>query len=86
MADFKETLSVCRNKTASGYPTLVYNYCITKEDLADNTFQVIDFEECVTLGEACKIIDDFCGSSLEDRKLTLRAFMETDKITLEEEY
>lgn len=86
MADFKETLEVCREKTASGYPTLSYCYCHTKEDLADGTTEVIDFDAMLTLGEACKVIDDFKSASLEGRKLALRAFMENDKITLEEEY
>lgn len=88
MADFKETLVVKTYMHYSGNLSTIgmYNYAITKEDLSDGTFQIIAFEEMITLGEACKVIDDFVGSSLSGRKLAIKAFLEAGELTYSEEY
>lgn len=86
--DFKETLKIKTHKDQFGRPSCIgwYEYAITKEDLSDNTFQIIESDDMLTLGEACNIIDRFTSSSLKGRKLAIRAFLEKDEYEHIEEY
>lgn len=88
MADFKETLVIKTYRHSTGNLSTIgmYNYAITKEDLSNGTFQIIAFEEMITLGDACKVIDSFVSSSLDGRKLAIRAFLEAGELTHSEEY
>lgn len=88
MADFKEELHISRSKDQFGKPTwfIQYDYCHTKTDLADNTVKIISSGEKVTLGEACKLIDDVCYDTEFGRKLNLKAFLESDKFDYSDEY
>lgn len=84
MADFREKLMVrCTNDFLG-----IYMYTWAKYDLAVSDTEPIktknDFG--ISLGEACKVIDDFTSSSLSGRKLSLRAFLEANEYTHEEEY
>lgn len=86
--DFKETLKIKVHKNQFGKPSTIgwYEYAITKEDLSDNTFQITESNDMITLGDACSIIDRFVSESLEGRKLSIRAFLEKDEYEHVEEY
>ena len=79
MADFKETLRIERLKT-HGVPMALpfYRYTRVQEDLADDTMKVIGFSEFATLGECCKLIDDFSPCE-KVAKLAIANFLKTDK-------
>lgn len=84
MADFREKLMVrCTNGFIGRYM-----YTWAKYDLAVSDIEPIETKNAfgISLGEACKVIDDFTSSSLSDRKLSLRAFLEVNEYTHEEEY
>lgn len=63
-------------------------YTWAKYDLAHSIVDPIETSNGfhLSLGEACKIIDDFVSDSLFERKLYLKAFLETGKLCHIEEY
>lgn len=86
MADFKETLNIHRSTNQFGELTDGYNYAKTQQDLASNTFKVLNFGEKITLGEACTLIDEFSSKSFDERKALIKRLVDNNKITIEEEY
>lgn len=86
MADFKETLNIQRSNNQFGELTDSYDYAKVQQDLASDTFKVLNFGERITLGEACALIDEFSGKSFDERKALIRGLVDNDKITIEEEY
>ena len=84
VADFKEVLRVqCTDETIG-----LYMYTWAKYDLAQSITDPIETSNGfhLSLGETCKIIDDFVSDSLFGRKLCLKAFLETGKLYHTEEY
>lgn len=88
MADFREELHISRSKDQFGNPLWFtrYDYCHTKTDLADNTVKIIASGERISLGEACKLIDDICSGTEFGRKLNIKAFLESDRFDDSDEY
>lgn len=84
MADFRETLMVRCTDDFIG----IYMYTWAKYDLAVSDTEPVETknEFDLSLGEACKIIDDFTSSSLFGRKLNIRAFLQSNELTHSEEY
>lgn len=80
MADFRDELHISRSKDQFGKPSYFpeYDWCQTTTDLADGTVSIVAFGEKVTLGKACKIIDDWGNASEYGIKLNLKAFLEAD--------
>lgn len=81
--DFKETLEVTLNEKCRIAP--MYSFAWTKEDLATGEVETLDFGEEVTLGEVCKLIDDFGGSNIII-KARIEHFLMHDRIVIEDEY
>ena len=80
MADFRDELHICRSKDKNGKDSFLplYDWCQTTMDLADNSVSVVASGHEVTLGEACKVIDD-CGNTSEAGvKLHIKCLLETD--------
>jgi len=84
MADFREVLRVKCTDNFIG----IYMYTWAKYDLAVSDVEPVEtcngFE--LSVGEACKVIDDFTSSSLFGRKLNIKAFLETNGLYWAEEY
>ena len=86
MADFKETLDISRMKLA-GKPSAFPWYCYvhTKEDLSDGSLSFVGFGEYLTIGDCCKLIDEFSPCE-KVSKLAIQLFLKTDKYNSSEEY
>lgn len=86
-ADFRESLNICRSKNNLGEPSFLplYDFAWAKTDLSDNTVTIIDWNTEITIGEACKLIDDFGGSEATI-KARISCFLSFDYIALKEEY
>lgn len=86
--NFRETLKVKIDTLPSGRPSGIgsYQYIRTQEDLASGDVKIVEQDDCVSLGEMCKIIDTFTSGSVETRKLAIRAFLEKDRYEHIEEY
>lgn len=80
MADFRDELHISRSKDQFGKPSFFpqYDWCQTTTDLADGTVSIVAFEEKVTLGKACKVIDDWGNASEAGVKLHIKCLLETD--------
>ena len=87
MEDFIEELHIERNTDKYGTPTLTYNYCHTKTDLTDDTVQVIDFGEDITIGEACSLITSVSTNcSMIELKQRIKNFLDKDRFDYSKEY
>lgn len=83
---FREELRVakCTDKFGNKVWMDLYNYCMTKTNLADNTVQIIESGMEVDLIEVCKVIYFF--SPHPDVRYNIKEFLDKDEITLTEEY
>lgn len=80
MADFRDELHISRSKNQFGKPSvlLLYDWCQTTTDLADNTVEIVASGMEVSLGTACKVIADWGNAGEYGIKLNLKAFLEAD--------
>jgi hypothetical protein len=81
MADFRDELHIerCTDKfgKTSWFPW--YNWCQTTTDLADGTVKIVASGMEVSLGEVCKVINDWGNASEAGVKLNIRVFLESDR-------
>ena len=84
VADFREVLMIRCTDDLIG----TYMYTWAKYDLAISDAKPVETKDGfnLTLGEACQIIDKFTSDSLFGRKLNIKVFLETNKLTHTEEY
>ena len=84
MANFKEKLMVRCTSDFIG----TYMYTWAKYDLAKSDTEPVETKDDfnLSLGEACKVIDDFTSGSLFGRKLNISAFLQTNHFDWSEEY
>lgn len=88
MADFRDELHIERRTDKFGKPSYFpwYNWCQTTTDLVDGTVTIVDSGDEVSLGAACKVINDLGNASEHGIKLHIRAFLEADRFDAYCEY
>lgn len=88
MADFRNELHVSRSKNQFGQDSvlLIYDWCQTTTDLADNTVSIVAFGMEVSLGTVCKVIADWGNAGEQGIKRNIKAFLEADRFNDSCEY
>lgn len=86
MNDFREELHVIRHKeNGKDYWFPFYDFTWTRIDLSNDTEEIIESDQCASIGTICEVIDRFGGTEATV-KARLIHFIDLDTITLIEEY